>query len=281
MLKLFKKKEPKVIPSTEAFACQAFENEAYKALEINYDNFFEKCLINFDKQEEYTLKDIKRISFELSNICNYSYIHKKCPLSLVKDKKVLSSQIIYKCIDELATINFDGVVAFHRYNEPLIDPRLCQFIEYTNKKLPLAKILILTNGFYLSEEIVKHFEEYKIWCICVSAYFKSEYERISKIETNIPLRVFYSILDDRESIYDDTPKNCNTPCISPLSDLTVTCEGTVGLCCLDWKNRFTFGKLHEKSISEIIDSDYFQATCLDLQKGNRKLLICKNCDWIR
>lgn len=281
MLKLFKKKEPKVIPSVSTFENQAFENEPYKALEINYDNFFEKCLINFDKQEEYTLKDIKRISFELSNICNYSYIHKKCPLSLVKDKKVLSSQIIYKCIDELATINFDGVVAFHRYNEPLIDPRLCQFIEYTNKKLPLAKILILTNGFYLSEEIVKHFEEYKIWCICVSAYFKSEYERISKIETNIPLRVFYSILDDRESIYEYSPKNCKSPCLSPLSDFTVTCEGTAGLCCLDWQNRFIFGNLNESSISEIIDSDYFKTTCADLQKGNRKLLICKNCDWAR
>jgi phosphatidylglycerophosphate synthase len=42
---------------------------------------------------------------------------------------------------------FDGVIAFHIYNEPLIDPRLFSFIEYARRICPQGRILILTNGF--------------------------------------------------------------------------------------------------------------------------------------
>lgn len=281
MFKFLKRKEPKVTPNLGAFKFCQFENESHKALDPNNINFREKILLNYEKHDTCKLEDIKKVYFELSNICNYSFIHKKCPLSLVKDKKVLSSKIIYKCIDELSTVNYDGVLAFHRYNEPLIDPRLFQFIEYTNKKLPLAKIVIQTNGFYLSEEIVKHFEQYKIWTIQVSAYSKSEYERISKIVTDIPLRVFTIELDERESIYDDVPKGCKDPCFSSIFDFTVTCEGTVGLCCLDWQNRFIFGDLEKNSISEIISTEYYNKVHNELKNGERNLLICQHCNWSR
>ncbi len=277
MFKLFKKKKKVQIPVLP----EAFENSAYKALSVNYDNFFDNFKNMPEDEKICKLENVKRISFELSNLCNYSCYHKKCPLSLVKEKKTLDSDIFYKCIDELSCINYSGVIAFHRYNEPLIDPRLFKFIEYTNAKIPDAKILILTNGFYLTDEILRTFETCNIWCICVSAYFKNEYERLIRLNTSIPLRVFFSILDDRESIYESDPKGCKAPCFSPLSDLTVSSSGEVGLCCLDWKDMFTFGNLKELSLSQVVSSDRFKEVCKDLQQGKRKLLICRNCDWAR
>lgn len=272
MLKIFEKKEKSKLP-------EPFENENYQGLEINYDNFFDA---KYKPDESLpAIKKIRRISFELSNICNYSYLHKKCPTSCMKTKIILPSEVVYKTIDELAEIGFDGVIAFHRYNEPLIDPRLFMFIEYVNKKLPEAKILILTNGFYLTQDMLNALEKYKLWCIVVSSYSLKEHERISNLNTTIPLRVFFSVLDDRQFIYDDKEKECSAPCLAPLNDFTINCEGEVNLCCLDFDNRFNFGNLKEKTLKEIVESEKFLDCYNNLQAGKRTLEICKRCNWVR
>lgn len=276
MFKIFKKKNK----NNDAFDIpSSFKNESYKKLEINYDNFFD--FIDNANDNLPMINKINRVSFELSNLCNYSNIHKKCPTSCYKEKVILPSSVVYKVIDELATVNFDGVIAFHRYNEPLIDPRLFDFIEFANKKLPNAKILILTNGFYLTQELLDELNNYNIWCIAVSSYSLKEHGRLIKLKTDIPYYVFFSLLDDRECIYDRGEKHCNKPCTAPLSDINIACTGVVNLCCLDWQNRFNFGSLHDLSLTEIINSEKFIKTCENLRNSKRVLAICKRCDWNR
>ena len=44
---------------------------------------------------------IQRISFEISNTCNYTSIHPECPVSCYKHARILDENIVFKVIDEL------------------------------------------------------------------------------------------------------------------------------------------------------------------------------------
>ena len=154
--------------------------------------------------------------------------------------------------------------------------------EYVNKKIPKAKILILTNGFYLTQVILDELSKYHLWCIAVSSYSLKEHERLSGLKTHVPYYVFFSVLDDRKSIYERGVLNCTLPCFNPLNDFNILSTGEVGLCCLDYENRFTFGSLGEgRTIASVLSSEAYTTVCNELREGKRRLLICKNCDWAR
>ncbi|MDR2210645.1 MAG: SPASM domain-containing protein [Spirochaetaceae bacterium] len=231
--------------------------------------------------EESLERHISRISIELSNLCNYAHRHKKCPVSWYTEKKILSSEIFFKVVNELAGYGFCGELAFHRYNEPMLDKRLYDFIGYVNKKLPRAKIFILTNGSFLNQETLQKLEQHKIWLITVSSYDFKEHERLSKLQTAIPYRVYFSHLDDREDIYSRRPINSGDPCYATLRDITVNCCGDLSICCLDWRNDYTFGSLKDHSLKELLNSPAFLAVHRDLFQGRRNLEICRRCDWQR
>lgn len=274
-------KNKNYVPNKGFVLPKPFKNEAYLNLKENYDNFFDHYN---DSETSDNRKKIRRISFELSNICNYSFMHKKCPTSCYKEKVVLPSNVFFKTIDEVASWEwkFDGVIAFHKYNEPLIDPRLFNFIAYVNQKLSHAKVFILTNGFYLTQGILNEFEKYNIWCIAVSSYILKEHERLIQLKTTIPYHVFFSVLDERKSLYEAKEKTCRRPCFAPLNDLTINCYGDVNLCCLDWMNKYSYGNLAEKMLCEIVNSKDFQKIYESLKVGNRNCCdLCKRCDWSR
>ena len=260
-----------------------FQNDLYKQLNVNYDNFFPKI---YENESPYfknrpIMQQIKRISFELSNICNYAYCHKKCPLHGQKEKIVLPSRIVRETIDEVAQINYDGVFAFHIYSEPLIDPRLFSFMIYSKTKCPKSKTLILTNGFYFNQRIAAELAELGIWILAVTAYSRSEFNRLSALDVKIPYYVFESKLDDRQNIYDSMPVNIKTSCFAPVGDVSVACTGDVVLCCLDWKRRHRFGNLTRESLYSILNKKETLEVYNSLIRGERKLYLCRRCNWAR
>lgn len=255
---------------------RSFKNELYESLDVNYENFFTHESTKIDVSNP--LKEqIKRISFELSNLCNYASIHERCPASKVKDKKILSTGIVHKVIDEMAEIGYQGVFAFHRYNEPLIDNRLFDFIKYAKSKCPKSKILILSNGYLLTQEVADKFKELAIWVLAVSAYSEPEFDRLTKLDVKVPYFVFYSILDDIYTIYDENARGLNLECGAPLRDFNVNVFGQVPLCCLDWKNKYIFGNLENETIGDIVRKESFRDVLDGLLRKKRNLDICKGC----
>ena len=257
-----------------------FANEQYRQLPVNYDNFFsvDKKRMQLDQP---LLPQVQRISFELSNLCNYSHCHKKCPASRVVTPKSLPAAVVRKSLLELSSIAYSGVIAFHRYNEPLADPRLFSFIQMARETCPRSKILILTNGFFLTQQLADELETLGIWILAVSAYSKNEFTRLSGIQTKLPYKVFRSILDSRENIYDCSPLDLHSPCTAPICDLTINVDGNVCLCCMDWQNRHEFGSVSEKTLTEILSSQACREIATELNNANRRLDICRRCHLAR
>jgi hypothetical protein len=247
----------------------AFFNEAWQYL----------LPIEFDFNDE-IINHIKRVGFEISNICNYTHLHKECPTSCYKDKINLKKDIVYKVVDELGDIDFDGIIKFHRYNEPMLNKELLyEYIDYVNKKLPNAGIIIYTNGSMLSQEEMKILEQFNIYKIVVSSYSINEHKRLASIKTNIPMNVFFSKLDNRKSIYTREPLNLKIPCYATITDINVNCYGQLSICCLDWDNKYVFGDLNKQTLREILNSESFLKVHKSLIHGERILGICRRCDW--
>ena len=194
----------------------------------------------------------------------------------------MDKEIVFKVIDELKELNYDGYIAFHRYNEPMINKeRLYTYITYINNALPNAKMAILTNGSYLNQEELNKLERCNVWSVSVSAYSKKEYIRLKKLTTKMKYSVFYSVLDSRLSIYDKKPIDLKLPCFTTIRDITINSSGNLALCCFDWKDEVTFGSLKEHSLKELLNSEKFIDAHNNLTAGNRKFEVCRRCDTCR
>ena len=237
--------------------------------------------ITMELNESDLFKYTNRISIELSNLCNYSMIHKKCPINKIKAPIILPSKIFYSIINTIKKFSFSGKIAFHTYNEPLIDPRLFKFIEDAKKSCPSCKIYICTNGYYLDQIMAEELFSIGANEIHVSAYSDREMERLSKINVDIPFSVERMNLDNRLNFYDGPKKKYSKPCHAPLNEIIVTREGKISLCCLDWKREYIFGDLHYQNLEGILKEGKMHSLYEKLSNGERTLNLCRRCGWAR
>jgi MoaA/NifB/PqqE/SkfB family radical SAM enzyme len=233
----------------------------------------------------------RAISIEPSNICNYSNIHQKCPLSKMKEKKIMPLRDIEKILIELSKYNYSGIIHPFNYSEPLIDPRFYTILDLIKKYIPKAFVSIYTNGFFLDEMVLDELAEHGMNRVAISLYDKKEDKRLlgllRRIRANgghsIELRAYrrYPLsvcMNNKIEWYDDEPINSKMPCSAPLSYLYINTYGDVVLCCHDWKSMHTFGSIYDSSLYDIINSDKVIDTYIALQHGERhKLHLCARC----
>ncbi len=248
------------------------------------DGILERLDYLEQKIEKNILKYTNRISIELSNLCNYSRQHLKCPLNSTSvEKKILSLKVIEGILKEISDYNFAGIISFHTYNEPLIDPRLFYIIDMTKKYCPKAEVFILSNGFYFNQNIANELVDIGVDRIDITAYSLKEFEELKKINVKIPYSVFPAFkitdLDDRKDIYNkiNISEKINKPCYNILNDMIITCNGKIDLCCFDWKRKYCFGDLEKQTIKQIIVETELYKSFIELAKGVRKKEICQNC----
>lgn len=230
------------------------------------------------------------VSLELSNLCQYAWFHKKCPLHLemespfvVKKPEILPATIVYRVLDMLARHSYSGSIRFHQYNEPLIDPRLFEFVRYARRACPESAVVIWTNGHYLTEVLASELLEAGVSQILVTPYgTQSECaRRRSWVAQELPGDTChctpYSSLDSRLMMYDLEPMDITRPCYAPLGILGITRRAEISLCCYDWRREYNFGSLHDQALESILGSEKVQETYRRLSQGDRFLELCRRC----
>lgn len=72
----------------------------------------------------------------------------------------------------------------------------------------------------------------------------------------------------------------NKTCSRPFREITIHYDGSIPLCCIDWRHEFIVGKFPEDgSLHEIWNNDIFNIMRLFLQSKNRQFLPCYRCDY--
>lgn len=220
----------------------------------------------------------KRISFELSNLCNYARAHTACSAHLQSEPKILPEAVIDSALATCQAYSFAGVVSFHLYNEPAIDPRLCLFIRKAKEALPAAKLYLLTNGWYLDQNLAVELQRHGLDFLGISAYSQREYDRLERISLDIPVRVLFEPLDGRLA-WNQSPPRPGPPraCYSPLYEICITSAADVCLCPFDWQRRLVFGNLLREPLDAILTAPRPWETYGALSQGRRDFAPCAEC----
>jgi len=227
------------------------------------------------------IKEVKYVSFELSNICNLSQEHYKCPLFGVKEKKILKTFDVIKLLHELRMLSYKGTIGFNVYNEPMADPRLYYLLDYTRSLFGLnVKFNLWTNGFFLNQDIIDElWDLFKVEEITITNYNQQEYNfsRTLLKAGDMYLHGHLANMDNRLKYYEGEEIECGEPCFAPYNELIIKHNGDVTLCCLDWKHKYVFGNIHSETLRDIIIKPEMIDVYNKLKEGSRSLDICRRC----
>lgn len=226
---------------------------------------------------------------EINSACN-----RKCPWcpnhkNTRPTDRFLDEKLFYKIIDEARGMKFKGSVSFNLFNEPLIDKRIVTFIKYVRKTLPFSYIYLNTNGDFLSFELWQNMRNAGLDKANISQYegkFSKNIQAILTAITREETKHFNAYIFDPQNI-NNRAGLVNTKnqvpitryCDRPFSQLCVTYEGKVVLCCNDYFGQVEIGDIKTQSIQEVWNDRIYMCYRKELLKGNRANLdLCKLCD---
>lgn len=132
--------------------------------------FYETNLTHKQKRKLFA-DNCEHVTIEPNSRCNRKCWF--CPNSVIdrnSENIPMKWEIFSKIIGELKEINYNGMVSYSFYNEPLLDSDLEKKIEYVRSELPDAMQLVSTNGDYLTQERMESLKAAGLDDVVISVY---------------------------------------------------------------------------------------------------------------
>ena len=210
----------------------------------------------------------------------------------------MSDDLFRKIIQDLADMNYSGVIAFYSNNEPLLDERIINFYKYANEKLPNAFFSMWTNGTlltfekfleimaYLDSLVIDNYNDDKQ---INSPELQKIYDYIQahpeiQNRVNFAFRLQNEVLTSRggqapNKIGKNNKNALNVLCPLPFRQLIIRPTGEISLCCNDPLGKYTMGDLNTQTINEVWNSEKYKSVREEMLKNGRKnLMLCNQCD---
>jgi radical SAM protein with 4Fe4S-binding SPASM domain len=231
------------------------------------------------------------VELEVNSMCNRRCHY--CPNSTSRRPPgYMKEGLFRKILGELGAMGYDGRLSYHFYGEPLLDKRLPGFVARSRRELPRAELEVFTNGDLLTLETFRELVGLGLDLFLVTQHDNVVPENLEEIlATTTPAeREHLSIrfardreLINRSGLIETLGKPDETlrlPCDWPLSDMVITLQGNVVLCCNDYFETEVVGNVAESSLREVWASPRFDAFRQALATGNRTASkLCVNCDY--
>jgi radical SAM protein with 4Fe4S-binding SPASM domain len=213
----------------------------------------------------------------------------------------MSDEIVYSILDQNINQGFNANVSFMFYNEPTLDKRLLNFIDYANKLN--TKVVLTTNGdriknskSYAKEIFSRNIKLY------ISLYdYKNKDESVRLInnwqnylnelkinpkqyELNAQYEEFGSRaglvtpnnFEKKSKLYKSVPLEYD--CKKIHSKMNIRFDGEVAICCEDSHVQHSLGNVYEKTLSEIWYGERMKEATKILSEGRRKdITPCNKC----
>lgn len=245
-------------------------------------------------------KPFESIEFETTAHCNRSCSY--CPVSMYPrngdlDGTYMKPEVFQKLLQDLKEMKFEGEIAPHMYGEPLTDPRIVSWVKEIRTELPNAKIKLVTNGDYLTEEIYfdlidagldyfnlsKHGAQLSDSSVALLQKLTPEekkkrfnildfYEDFKNDQTMFNTRGGEVQLTDKAKSKKRNPIMCSYVVYPVLNTF-----GDVVLCCNDYNSEHKFGNIMKRSLKEIWEDPKNIEIRRRIYKGYFDYQLCKNC----
>jgi MoaA/NifB/PqqE/SkfB family radical SAM enzyme len=234
----------------------------------------------------------EKISIECNSFCNRSCSF--CTRTYDKREKTrMPTELVHKVLNELAQVDFKGLISFHFYNEVFTDNRIFSF--YAKCKELGLRNYIFTNGDFLTLENIELLSNFNIDEFVVSLYdwsTEEEYEEKKnyfitefKLDTYSWNLIFVKGGEDfgNRAGYvkhrvEDLSLPINASCSKIETKMDIRYDGTVVMCCLDYFGIHKIGNISTENVIDIWYSQLRKMQIEELRKGNRKKFkLCSGC----
>ena len=236
------------------------------------------------------------LDINITELCN-----RKCVFCPRSDDKVypnlnlhMDIDLAKKIGDELARLDYKGVVVFSGYSEPT----LCPHFEDIIRAFPSSvRLEVVTNGDKLTSNDFARFHKAGIDHFVVSMYdgehqvlkFKEICKKANLTSEEFTLRDrWYNAneqyglkLTNRAGTIDvgDQPDiDLTKPCYYPSYSMTLDWNGDVLVCMQDWNKKVKFGNVASQSLMEIWQSKLLSKYRKKLISGDRNMNPCNGCN---
>ena len=200
----------------------------------------------------------------------------------------LDFDIVKKIVYNLKKLHFKGRINWHRINEPLLDDRICEIIQFTRSELSDVNITLITNGELLDQRKYNDLVKSGLDHLTISVYSNEVFNKISSLD----------LIDFR--IKDYRPKNIHnvkllnqggsikqlgvkkdyqsTNCLRPFTAINICSNGDVVLCCSDIFGDVKVGNILNENLEDIWFGSKMKEVRRELQISRERLQLCSKCN---
>lgn len=212
--------------------------------------------------------------------------------------KRMEDSLFYSVIDQLADWNYKGHLTMYGNNEPWLDTRIVEFHKYARQKLPDSYIFMSTNGLLLDIDKVKAITPYvnqliiNNYCLDMKLhdnireirdYVKAHPEEFKDVDILIQMRYIKAVLTNRAGSAPNkqaTEKVVRETCLMPYTDMWITPDGRLGICCCDNFEVTELADLKTTPLPEAWNTVKYQELRNLVKDGRQNYPFCKHCDFI-
>ena len=291
---LFPRKQNHYLSKCSAYGTtvKIFHNTIVCLKERRLPYRFKNAIKSFRNLVKYGSSDMfKHIFIDTITACNRRCYY--CPNSssergLMKNMSRMDAKLYQKIIDQLAAMGWDGEVAPNFYGEPLIDDRMADLVKYTRNKLPSSKILLYTNGDFLTLDLYISLISAGVNAFIVTCHpdvtprFVEDILDYRRNESNDEVEFIYQKLSgitNRGGLVDVEQECHRKVCDEATMKVGVQWDGNIILCCNDYFVTTQLGNVNTENLFSIWNKSEYKQLRRDLRIGVFKLEICKNCKY--
>lgn len=206
-----------------------------------------------------------------------------CPQS--KDPfgvKWMDDEVIEIALRRMQAIRWDGPIILCVFNEPLLDKRLLDIVSKCRSIVPRAFPQIFSNGDLLTSDIANELVSAGLKSCVITPHppYKDGWtQRIDDIRSKWPsvFKVNGGVTPYRVGGLNKLPENRKTSCDYQDWSFVIRHDGTVPLCCIDYKPETGFGNIRTSGIYDIWYSREFSECRRMLRNGKYKHGVCSDC----
>lgn len=224
------------------------------------------------------MKYLQFLSFEISWRCNLADLHQdKCPVKSTRQlyaQPLADYQIISVAKDAYEIHGFDGLIAFHFYNEPLLEWERIKYLmhEISEKTGRKKNYCLWTNGELLKKSMLPFLG--MMGKIVISNYFNKDYEWVRQSGCE-DVQIIPGILDDRMQI---TGLNKGkSPCTRIFNELIIDYYGYAHPCCIDYSGQIGLGNVQQDGFDEVVDRWLSHRQSVWNEVGKYSHDLCQRC----
>ena len=232
------------------------------------------------------------VSIETNSACNRKCQY--CPNARhVRPPGKLSDDLFFKIVKDLKNMDFCGDLGFSFFNEPLLDKRLPELMDYAKKSIPRLRLYLNTNGDYLTLELWMQMRKAGLEYANITLYDADASGKVKEILKSLPEKERDAINAhtlDLEALCNRAgsvtlPEAKELPlnryCSRPFYQLCLDYQGKAVLCCNDYFGDVEIGDIRRSSVDEIwkrkVFAHYRKKLLGDCRTG---LKVCDTCTYV-